>query len=68
MRSVSPTCPVPIAQWCDGPARLHSSIANPFFGVGVQSDLMNSDINALYASQPDLIMGDRDYSPSAMSR
>ena len=61
MRSVSPTCPVPIAQWCDGPARLHSSIANPFFGVGVQSDLMNSDINALYASQPDLIMGDRDY-------
>ena len=25
-------------------ARLHSSIANPFFGVGVQSDLMNSDI------------------------
>ena len=42
-------------------ARLHSSIANPFFGVGVQSDLMNSDINALYASQPDLIMGDRDY-------
>ena len=42
-------------------ARLHTSIANPFFGVGVQSDLMNSDINALYASQPDLIMGDRDY-------
>ena len=42
-------------------ARLHSSIANPFFGVGVRSDLMNSDINALYASQPDLIMGDRDY-------
>ena len=36
-------------------ARLHSSIANPFFGVGVQSDLMNSDINALYASQPDQI-------------
>lgn len=25
-------------------ARLHTSIANPFFGVGVQSDLMNSDI------------------------
>lgn len=42
-------------------ARLHTSIANPFFGVGVQSDLMNSDINALYASQPGLMMGDRDY-------
>ena len=42
-------------------ARLHTSIANPFFGIGVQSDLMNSDINALYASQPELMMGDRDY-------
>ena len=42
-------------------AKLHTSIANPFFGIGVQSDLMNSDINALYASQPGLMMGDRDY-------
>ena len=42
-------------------ARLHSSIANPFFGVGVQSDLMNSDMNALYISQSGLGMGTRDY-------
>ena len=26
--------------------KLHGSVANPFFGVGVQSDLMNSDMNA----------------------
>ena len=42
-------------------AGLHASIANPFFGMGVEADLMNSDINALYASQPGLMMGDRDY-------
>ncbi len=42
-------------------ARLHTSIANPFFGVGVQSDLMNSDMNALYISQSGLGMGTRDY-------
>ena len=29
-------------------ARIHTAIANPFFSVGVQADLMNSDINALY--------------------
>ncbi len=29
--------------------------------MGVQADLMNSDINALYISQSGLIMGDRDY-------
>lgn len=49
------------AQLTGAIAGLHTSIANPFFGVGVQSDLMNSDINALYAQQPDLMMGDRDY-------
>ena len=49
------------AQLTAAVARLHTSIANPFFGIGVQSDLMNSDINALYASQPGLMMGDRDY-------
>ena len=27
-------------------AKLHTTVANPFFGVGVQADLMNSDINA----------------------
>ena len=29
--------------------------------MGVQADLMNSDINALYISQSGLTMGDRDY-------
>ena len=42
-------------------ARLHTSVANPFFSVGVESDLMDSSMNALYASQSGLIMGDRDY-------
>lgn len=43
-------------------ARLHASVANPFFGIGVDADLMNSDMNALYASQAGLTMGNRDYS------
>lgn len=42
-------------------ASLHRSVGNPFFSVGVQADLMNSDINALYVSQSGLGMGDRDY-------
>ncbi len=42
-------------------AEMHHSVANPFFGIGVQSDLKNSSINALYASQPGLMMGNRDY-------
>ncbi len=42
-------------------ARLHASVANPFFGIGVDADLMNSDMNALYASQAGLTMGNRDY-------
>ena len=42
-------------------ARLHHSVANPFFGVGVEADLMNSDVNALYISQGGLGMGNRDY-------
>ena len=42
-------------------AGMHTSIANPFFSMGVQADLMNSDVNALYVSQSDPMMGDRDY-------
>ncbi len=42
-------------------AGLHSAVANPFFSVGVEADLMNSSMNALYASQSGLMMGDRDY-------
>ncbi len=45
----------------DALARLHSSVSSPFFSVGVQSDLMNSSVNALYASQSGLMMGNRDY-------
>ncbi len=42
-------------------ARMHHSISNSFFGVGVMSDMMNSDRNALYISQNGLGMGNRDY-------
>ena len=42
-------------------ADLHHSVGNPFFGVGVESDLMNSNMNALYISQSGLGMGTRDY-------
>ena len=49
------------AQLTGAIAGLHTAIANPFFSVGVQADLMNSDINALYISQSGLTMGDRDY-------
>lgn len=45
----------------DAIAQLHVTVANPFFGVGVEADLMNSDMNALYISQAGLMMGDRDY-------
>ena len=40
---------------------LHRTVGSPFFGIGVESDLMNSNMNALYASQPGLMMGNRDY-------
>ncbi|MCM1151234.1 MAG: M13 family metallopeptidase [Alistipes sp.] len=49
------------AQLTEAIARLHASVASPFFSLGVQSDLMNSSMNALYASQSGLIMGNRDY-------
>lgn len=42
-------------------ARMHLTVAAPFFGIGVQSDLMDSNVNALYMSQSGLTMGDRDY-------
>ena len=49
------------AQLTGAIARLHMSAANPFFSLGVDSDLMDSSMNALYASQSGLMMGDRDY-------
>ncbi len=49
------------AQLTEAIAALHSSVANPFFSIGVEADLMNSSMNALYASQSGLMMGNRDY-------
>lgn len=37
------------------------SFSSAFFGVGVMSDLKNSDINILYWGQGGLGLGDRDY-------
>lgn len=37
------------------------NFASPFFGVGVDGDLKNSDINILYFAQSGLGLGDRDY-------
>ena len=42
-------------------ATLHAGVGDAFFGTGVEADLMNSDINALYIWQGGLGMGDRDY-------
>ncbi len=42
-------------------AELHTTTANPLFGMGVDADLMNSTVNALYVSQSGLGMGNRDY-------
>lgn len=49
------------AQLTEAIAKLHATVASPFFGLGVEADLMNSSMNALYASQSGLIMGNRDY-------
>ena len=49
------------AQLTEAIAKLHASVANPFFALGVEADLMNSSMNALYASQSGLMMGNRDY-------
>ncbi|MDE6445673.1 MAG: M13 family metallopeptidase [Alistipes sp.] len=49
------------AQLTEAIAGLHATVANPFFSVGVEADLMNSSMNALYASQSGLMMGNRDY-------
>ena len=49
------------SQLTEAIARLHATSCNPFFSIGVQGDLKNSDMNALYAGQSGLAMGDRDY-------
>ncbi len=42
-------------------AAIHSACSNPLFSMGVEADLMNSSMNALYISQAGLGMGNRDY-------
>ncbi len=49
------------AQLTPAIATLHTSVGNPFFSIGVETDLMNSEMNALYISQSGLGMGNRDY-------
>ena len=40
---------------------MHVAVAAPFFGIGIESDLMNSNEYAVYAGQSGLGMGNRDY-------
>ena len=42
-------------------ASIHMALANPFFGIGVMADLMDSRVNTLYVAQSGISMGDRDY-------
>ena len=42
-------------------AELHLSVCNPFFATFVESDMKNSNMNALYVWQSGLLMGNRDY-------
>ena len=42
-------------------AEMHKTVASPFFGVGIEADLMNSNEYAVYAGQSGLGMGNRDY-------
>ncbi len=42
-------------------ATLHREIANPFFGIYVYTDLMNSNENIMYVSQSGISMGTKDY-------
>lgn len=39
----------------------HMRLGNPFFGIGVESDPMNSKMNALYISPGTMGLPDRDY-------
>ena len=42
-------------------SQMHVAVAGPFFGIGIESDLMNSNEYAVYAGQGGLGMGNRDY-------
>ena len=39
----------------------HMNLGNPFFGIGVQGDLMNSNMNVLYMEGGTMSLPDRDY-------
>ena len=41
--------------------RMHASNGSPFFGVGVDADMMDSHNNVMYIQQGGLTMGERDY-------
>ncbi len=49
------------AQLTDIIAQMHMSAGNPFFGIGVGADPMNSDKNILQIGQSGLGMGELDY-------
>lgn len=40
---------------------LHNEVTSSFFGCFVMADLMNSDVNIVYAGQASTGLGDRDY-------
>lgn len=40
---------------------MHKNYGNPFFSVGFQEDLANSNVYAMYVGSTSLGMGDRDY-------
>jgi len=42
-------------------AKMHLAIANPFFGIGVEADLKNSDQNVMWLSAGTSGLPDRDY-------
>ena len=42
-------------------AQQHLTLGNPFFGIGVEADLMNSEINTMYLSGGTSGLPDRDY-------
>lgn len=42
-------------------AQLHLTLGNPFFGIGVEADLMNSEVNTMYMSGGTSGLPDRDY-------
>ena len=40
---------------------MHANYASPFFGAGIQEDLANSSVYAMYVSGGGMSLGDRDY-------